>query len=480
MRHLLLIITCLISISSYGQEVEQNRNKNLIEISNSIDALNIKSIQQQSNIEKNNLELNNLQIQFNDKFKLHEERLTSKMDKLETKINYYLIFGSALLAISVFLINFFGRKLIKERVEVLIERKATEYAKIKTDELLAEYTKKEKIEKLIKDKGEPAVQELLKELRQKGIVVIENIQQRGNEVISSMIAQQEIELVKKIPESDEEIVEAKIESRVREFFDLAYTRKDPLVQIELYKNVLELEPNHIEALNNIGVSYINSYGYDVAIEYLTKCVENSPEFGLAYSNLANAYNQKGDLDKALEFANIAIQKTPNNDWGYVVKGNVLTKKGELDEAEKIFGLAIKLNPKSPEAYVNRGFFYEEIKEYGKSENDYNTALELGFSNKAMLHNNFAVLYRRQKMYDKAIEHLEIARGYDPNFPNIDGTLALIYADRKDRDNFYKYLVIALEKGCPAWNYLSDPGFDEFREEEKLEILLESYKKKYAA
>ena len=32
----------------------------------------------------------------------------------------------------------------------------------------------------------------------------------------------------------------------------------------------------------------------------------------------------------------------------------------------------------------------------------------------------------------------------------------------------------------AWNYLSDPGFDDYRNETKLIDLLESYKKKYVA
>ena len=98
----------------------------------------------------------------------------------------------------------------------------------------------------------------------------------------------------------------------------------------------------------------------------------------------------------------------------------------------------------------------------------------------MLYNNFAVLYRRKKEFDKAVKYLEKAREENPDFPNIDGTLALIYADKGERENFYKHLLIALEKGCPAWNYINDPGFDKFREEEKLNKLLESYKKKYAA
>jgi tetratricopeptide (TPR) repeat protein len=105
---------------------------------------------------------------------------------------------------------------------------------------------------------------------------------------------------------------------------------------------------------------------------------------------------------------------------------------------------------------------------------------LGLVNKASLFNNFAVLYRRQKRFDKAIEYLDKARKENPNFPNIDGTLALIYADKGEEENFYKYLLVALEKGCPIWKYLNDTGFNKYREQEKLKLLIESYKKKYVA
>lgn len=278
--------------------------------------------------------------------------------------------------------------------------------------------------------------------------------------------------------SDEEIIKANKDSRIHEFFELAINSRDPLVQIELYKNVLEVDPNHKATLNNIGVSLNNIYDYPKAIEYLNAGIELFPEYAIAYANRANSFNHLNDLIKAMEDVNKSLLLNSSLDWGYSVKGNILTKLGKLKEAEDVFGLAIKLNPNSGDSYMNRGFFYEENEEFEKSKADYKKSEELGVQSKAMLYNNFAVLYRRLKKFDKAKKFIEKARKENPNFPNIDGTLALIYADQGDRDNFYKYLTIALEKGCPAWNYIKDPGFDDFREEEKLKKLLEMHKKRY--
>ena len=92
----------------------------------------------------------------------------------------------------------------------------------------------------------------------------------------------------------------------------------------------------------------------------------------------------------------------------------------------------------------------------------------------------AVLFRRMKKYNKAIEYLNKARAISPEFANIDGTLALIYADQGDDDNFYKYLKIALEKGCKAWDYLHDSGFDKYRDSDRFKRLIEPFKNKALA
>jgi tetratricopeptide (TPR) repeat protein len=442
---------------------------------------NTELLKQNFEIEKTRLKLNSVENNFQSKLDNLELEINAKVDKLDSKINYYLLIGSVALGLILFLINFFGRKLIVEKIENLVAENASNYAEKRTNQVIQDYIDQGKIDILIKEKGEPAIREIIRKIEMDGINVIDAFKVRGEKVISSMLAKQEDSNTKLSEiETDEQIINANKESRVREFFELAMSRKDPLVQIELYKNVLEIEPEHLEALNNIAVSYNNAYNYNKAIEHLDKCIELSSEFALAYANRANSYNLLNELDKAIKDVNKAIKLNPKLDWNYSVKGNILTKLGKLEEAETTFGLAIEINPNSPEAYFSRGFFYEEIKEYEKSELDYIKSEKLGLVNKASLFNNFAVLYRRQKRFDKAIEYLDKARKENPNSPNIDGTLALIYADKGEEENFYKYLLVALEKGCPIWKYLNDTGFNKYREQEKLKLLIESYKKKYVA
>lgn len=474
--YLTIVLTLIGFHFALSQESKPKKDqpKGPAEYSQAIQELTIQVNKQQAKIES--LEKNE-EI----KSKAQEEKFNAKIDQLETRINYYLIFGGLLIGLIGFLINFLGRQLIKERVEKLIQRTAFNYAQKTTHQVINSYIAEGKVEEAIEQNGQPAIEKIIKKLESEGFLAIDSIKTKGEEAISSMLAKH----AKSTTDSsdtntDEGIAKANKKSRADEFFNLALSSKDALVQISLYQMVLELEPNSIEALNNLGVSYNDAHNPRKAIEALEKCVKLGPKYSLAYANMAQSYNLLNEVDKALEIANKALDLNYKVDFTYSVKGSILTKKGDFAGAEETFAKGIALNPKSPELYFNRGFFYEVIKQYEKSEVDYFKAEKLGFSNKAMLYNNFAVLYRRKKEFEKAIDYLNKARKENPDFPNIDGTLALIYADKKDTDNFYKYLVIALGKGCPAWNYLSDPGFDDYRNEEKLTKLLETYKKKYTA
>src|SRR5690606_8349057 len=156
-----------------------------------------------------------------------------------------------------------------------------------------------------------------------------------NEAISTMLASQKIS----VPEtndvtSDEAIIQKNRNSQAHEYFELAMSSKNPVVQISLYEKVLEIEPNNVEALNNLGVSFNNAYNYKKAIEALDKAVKLAPKFALPYANLGNSYNLLNNLDLALDNANKAITLNPSFDYPYTVKGNILTKMGELEKAEE--------------------------------------------------------------------------------------------------------------------------------------------------
>ena len=55
--------------------------------------------------------------------------------------------------------------------------------------------------------------------------------------------------------------------------------------INFFLKTLKLNPNHIKALNNIGLLYIDNNNYELAFNYLKKAIDLNPVYSKAYNNL---------------------------------------------------------------------------------------------------------------------------------------------------------------------------------------------------
>jgi tetratricopeptide (TPR) repeat protein len=409
-----------------------------------------------------------------------DKRVDQHKADTETLANNYLWFLTALIVVLAFMLNFFGKKTIESHLKSIIGETARQMTEQKIIETLNSTITNEVIEQAIRAKTEEEIYRIVSSIEQKGNHAINQIKTKGEELLSSMLT---VPPKPKLRSDKKHLSDAEISNynsglMAQEFFGLALNSEDPRIQIELYKNVLKLDPNNVSALNNMAVSHNNLNETKEAIRRLNKALETDPGYYQALANRAQAYNLQNDFENGLKDIDKALTLKPDFEFAYAIKGNILTKQGQYKEAEIALNTAVEMNPNSPDAYYNRAFFFEEQHQFEKSGEDYRKAEALGFPNKAMLYTNMAVLFRRLKDFDTAIEFIEKARRFNPDYPNIDGTLALIYADKNDDENFYAHLKTALEKGCTAWDYLADPGFDRYRDTKKLQMLMEAYRKRY--
>jgi Flp pilus assembly protein TadD len=61
---------------------------------------------------------------------------------------------------------------------------------------------------------------------------------------------------------------------------------------------LHARPVYPEALNNLGVLYLNTQRRDQAVASFEECIRVAPAFDQAYLNLARVYALEGARDKA--------------------------------------------------------------------------------------------------------------------------------------------------------------------------------------
>ncbi|MGA3067510.1 MAG: tetratricopeptide repeat protein, partial [Tepidisphaeraceae bacterium] len=125
--------------------------------------------------------------------------------------------------------------------------------------------------------------------------------------------------------------------------------------IASYRKAITLEPNFVEAHNNLGVALRNNEQFAQAVAIFRKTVELDPELPEAHYNLGNALADNHQHDEAFAAFRQAISLRPNFTSAHNNLGNILAANGQLDDAFVHMRQALALNPDTDETYSNLVF-----------------------------------------------------------------------------------------------------------------------------
>ena len=112
--------------------------------------------------------------------------------------------------------------------------------------------------------------------------------------------------------------------------------------IEIYDQILKLEPNNHKAIYYKGVSYFYMNDFEKALKYYLKSLEIKPDYKFAYYNIGLAYESMGDLHRALKYYKNALEIDPN----FLYANNA---KADVEQKIRHFGIP---KPK-PEINANK-------------------------------------------------------------------------------------------------------------------------------
>ena len=83
----------------------------------------------------------------------------------------------------------------------------------------------------------------------------------------------------------------------------------------LYEKTLSLDPEHIDALNNLGVVHIRNKNFSAAQAFFAKAIRQRPGYVDAYYNLACLHAIKGELAESLSHLKKAVSLDKSvRDW----------------------------------------------------------------------------------------------------------------------------------------------------------------------
>jgi protein O-GlcNAc transferase len=123
---------------------------------------------------------------------------------------------------------------------------------------------------------------------------------------------------------------------------------------QLYRQVLQAEPKHAEALHLIGVLCLQRGRHDLAISYIEQALAISPPIAVFHNNLGLAHQALGQWDQAASYYRQAAHLQPDYAVAYANLGAVLQSQGKATEAEKHLRHAIRLQPRHAQAHTILG------------------------------------------------------------------------------------------------------------------------------
>jgi Tfp pilus assembly protein PilF len=143
----------------------------------------------------------------------------------------------------------------------------------------------------------------------------------------------------------------------------------------LFQNILQAQPTHYKAHNNLGSIFLKLGRLDEAETSYKKAIEYKPEFEVAHNNLGIALEKLGRYDEAETSYKKAIEYKPDYFEAHNNLGITQEKLGRLDEAETSYKKAIEYKPEFEVAYYNLGIALEKLGRYDEAETSYKKAIE---------------------------------------------------------------------------------------------------------
>ena len=215
---------------------------------------------------------------------------------------------------------------------------------------------------------------------------------------------------------------------IEEAFNLAvknHQKGKTYIAQELYNKVLEIDPNHSQALNNLGIIFQDLGGNQKAKDCYEKAIEINPNYTNAYYNLGIIFQKLIDLQKAKECYEKAIEIDPNYTDAHNNLGNILKELGENQKAKSCYEKAIEIDPNRANTHNNLGAILRELGEKQKAKECFEKAIEID-PNYAHAHNNLGLVFVELGEFEKAKNCCEKAIEIDPNYAHAHNNLGVIF------------------------------------------------------
>jgi len=208
--------------------------------------------------------------------------------------------------------------------------------------------------------------------------------------------------------------------------------KKPKVAAPFFEHANKIMPENPDILTNMGKSHMQLGSYAKAKEIYNQVLEKNRDHIPTILNLAKLNKLESNFDQAILLYKGVIEKQPDSIIALNNLANVYQEKGMIDESLILYTKALEVNPQSTKLRMNYANILQIDGKFDEALEEYRKALSINPKFTAV-YKNLADLYPKIYSYEKALKEIETLFKSGVNIPEIllsAGILAINNSDFK--------------------------------------------------
>ncbi|MEJ0093674.1 MAG: tetratricopeptide repeat protein [Methylocella sp.] len=171
--------------------------------------------------------------------------------------------------------------------------------------------------------------------------------------------------------------------------------------VKLYRQILEVEPNHLDSLYHLGALACQSGENEIAVNLLAKAAALNEGIASIHSQLGLALGRLGRLEEAVASHQRALELEPMSAASHGALGNALMENGKAEEAAACYRRVLILEPNHAGAHYSLALALQARGRLDNAASSYRQALAAQPDFSAARYNLGFILQSQRKLNDAA-------------------------------------------------------------------------------